>query len=61
MPRGELIGREQKKRARQRLIFDFLQTPVVQLRDKVLSVTLRRTGWGSSVKLVDEITWRETQ
>ena len=60
-PRGELIRREQKKRARRRLILDFLHAPVVQLRAKVLSVTLRRTGCGSSVKLVDVITWREKQ
>ena len=41
--------------------FDFLHVPVVQLRANILSVTLRRTGCGSSVKLVDFITWREAQ
>ena len=60
MPRGKLVRvGEQKKRARQRPILDLLHAPVVQLRDDVLLVTLRRTGCGSSVKLVDVITWRE--
>ena len=59
MPRGELIRSEQKKRATRQPIFDFLHAPVVQLRADVLSVTLRRTGCGSSVKLIDIITWRE--
>ena len=61
MHRGELIRREQKKRARQRAIFGILHAPVVQLRVDVLSVTLRRTGCGLSVKLVDVITWRGVQ
>ena len=52
MPRGELIRSEQKKRASRRPIFDFLHAPVVQLRADVLLVTLRRTGCGSSVKIV---------
>ena len=59
MPRGELIRSEQKKSAILRPIFDLLHAPVVQLRADVFSVTLRRTGCGSSVKLVDVITWRE--
>ena len=59
MPRGELIRSEQKKRASRRPIFDFLHAPVVQLRADVLSVTLRRTGFGLSVELVYVITWRE--
>ena len=59
MPRGELIRSEQKKRARRRPILDLLHAPVVQLRADVLLATLRRTGCGSSVKLVDVITWRE--
>ena len=59
MPRGELIRSEQKKRASLRPIVDLLHAPVVQLRDDVLSVTLRRTGCGSSVKVVVVITWRE--
>ena len=40
-------------------MFDLLHAPVFQLRADVLSVMLRRTGCGSSVKLVDVITWRE--
>ena len=59
MPRGELIRSKQKKRASLRPIFDLLHAPVVQLRTDVLLVTLRRIGCGSSVKLVDVITWRE--
>ena len=59
MPRGELIRSEQKKRANLRPIFDFLHAPVVQLRADLLSVTLRRTGCGSSVKLEVVVTWRE--
>ena len=59
MPRGELIRSKQKKRASLRPIFDLLHAPVVQLRADVLLVTLRRTGCGSSVKLVVVITWRE--
>ena len=59
MPRGELIRSGQKKRASRQPIFDFLHAPVVQLRADVLSVALRRTGCGSSMKVVDVITWRE--
>ena len=59
MPRGKLIRSEQKKRARGQPILDLLHAPMVQLRADVLSVTLRRTGCGLSVKLVDVITWRE--
>ena len=59
MPRGDLIRSEQKKRARRRPILDLLYAPVDQLRADVLLVTLRRTECGSSVKLVDVITWRE--
>ena len=59
IPRGELISSEQKKRANLRPILDRLHTPVVHLRADILSVTFRRTGWGSSVKLVVVITWRD--
>ena len=61
MPRGQLIRSEQKKRASLRPIFDLLHAPVVQLRYNVLSVTLtlRRTGCGLSVKVVVVITWKE--
>ena len=59
MTRGELIRSEQKKRASMRPIFDLLHAPVVQLRADVLSVMLRRTRCGSSVKLEVVITWRE--
>ena len=48
-PRGELISSEQKKRASKRPSFDFRQGPVVQLSADMLSVTLRRTGYLSSV------------
>ena len=61
MPRGELIRSEQKRRASLRPIFDFLHAPVVQLRADILLLTLSRTGCGSSVKLVDVITWRDAQ
>ena len=57
MPRGELIRSKQKKRANLRPIFDFLPAPVVQMRANALSVTLSRTGCGSSVKLVVVTTW----
>ena len=59
MPRGELIRSKQKKRASLQPIVDLLHAPVVQLRADVLSVTLRSTGCGLSVKLVIVITWRE--
>ena len=59
MPRGELIRSKQKKRAILQPIFDLLHVPVVQLRAEVLSVALRRTWCGLSVKLVVVITWRE--
>jgi hypothetical protein len=59
MPRGELIRSEQKRRASLKPIFDLLHAPVVQLRAGVLLVTLKRTGCGLSVKLVDVVTWRE--
>ena len=49
MPSGELISSRQKNLARSLPILDFLQAPVVQLSKEVLSVTLRRTGYGSSV------------
>ena len=59
MPRGEFISSEQKKRASLRPMFDFLHAPVVHLRADILSVTLRRTGWGSTVTLSCVIVWRE--
>ena len=49
IPSGELISSRQKNLARSWPILDFLQAPVVQLSEEVLSVTLRRTGYGSSV------------
>ena len=61
MPRGKLIRSEQKKRARRRPFFDLLHAPVVRLRANIVLVTLRRTGCGPSVKLVDVMTWREAQ
>ena len=59
MPSGELINSRQKNLARSWPIFDFLQAPVVQLSEEVLSVTLRRTGYGSSVKFDVSMTWRD--
>ena len=61
MPSGELINIRQKNLARSRPILDFLQAPVVQLSEEVLSVTLRRTGYGSSVKFDVSMTWRDAK
>ena len=61
MPSGELISIRQKNLARSRPILDFLQAPVVQLSEEVLSVTFRRTGYGSSVKLDVRMTWSDAQ
>ena len=61
MPSGELISSRQKNLARSRPILDFLQAPVVQLSDEVLLVTLRRTGYGSSVKSDVRMTWSDAQ
>ncbi len=49
MPRGKLINNEQKKRVSIRPIFDCLHVWSVQDRAEELLVTLRITGWGSSV------------
>ncbi len=54
MPRGELINNEQKKRASIRPIFDRLHVWSVQDRAEELSVTLRITGWESSVMEMSE-------
>ena len=60
MPSGELIRSEQKKRATN-CWMDFLQVGLVQLSTDGLSVTLRITGWGSSVIFVVVIMCSETQ
>ena len=52
IPRGELINKEQKKRANKRPNLDLLQECSVQDNAEALSVMLRSTGWGSSVILV---------
>jgi hypothetical protein len=46
MPRGELIGSKQKKRARMQPILDLRHAPVVQLNADALSATLSSTGYG---------------
>ena len=61
MPRGELISKEQKKRASRRPILDFRQAPVVQLNADMLSVTLRRTGYLSSVTFSVRTTCKAAQ
>ena len=61
IPSGEFINSRQKNLASSRPILDFLQAPVVQLSDDVLSVTLRRTGYGSSVKFDVRMTWSDAQ
>jgi hypothetical protein len=61
MPRGELINNEQKKQASIRPIFDHLQVWSVQDKAEELSVTLRITGWGSSVTGDVRTTWRAAQ
>ena len=59
MPSGELISSRQWNLAKSRPILDFLQAPVVQLSEEVLSVTLRRTGCGSLVKFDVRMTWSD--
>jgi hypothetical protein len=61
MPRGELINNEQKKRASICPIFDHLHMWNVQDRAEELLVTLRITGWGSSVMGDVQTTWRAAQ
>jgi hypothetical protein len=61
MPRGKIINNEQKKRASICLIFDCLHVWSVQDRVEELSVTLRITGWGSSVTGDVQTTWSVVQ
>ncbi len=61
IPSGKLIMSEQKKRASRQPTLDFLQAPVVQLRAEALSVTLSRTGYGSSVAYVVVMIWSVAQ
>jgi hypothetical protein len=49
MPRGKLFNNDQKKRASICPIFNCLHMWSVQDNAESLSVTLRITGWGSSV------------
>jgi hypothetical protein len=61
MPRGELIGSKQKKRARRQLILDLQHASVVQLNVDTLWVTLRSTGYGSFMQFVLRTMWRAAQ
>ncbi len=61
MPRGELINNEQKKRASICPIFDRLHVWSVQDNTQAFLVTLRITGWGSSVTRDVQTTWRVVQ
>jgi hypothetical protein len=61
MPRGELINNEQKKQASMCPIFDRLHVWIVQDKAEELPVTLRITGWGSSVMGDVQTTWRAVQ
>jgi len=58
MPSGEFISSEQKNRDNNFPILDFRQALRVQFSAEDLSVTLRRTGYGSLVMLVVLMTWR---
>jgi hypothetical protein len=61
MPRGKLINNEQKNQGSICPIFDRLHVRSVQDRAEELSVTLRITGWGSSVTGDVQTTWRVAQ
>jgi hypothetical protein len=61
MSRGKLINNEQKKRVSICPIFDRLHMWSVQDRVEELSVTLRITGWGSSVMGDVQTTWKAAQ
>jgi len=61
IPSGEFIMREQKNRASKRPTLDFLHAPVVKLRADSLSVTLSKTGYGSSVADVVVTKWSAAQ
>ena len=61
IPSGEFIISEQKKLVSRRQTLDFLHAPVVQLRAEALSVTLSRTGYGSSVADVVVMKWSTAQ
>jgi hypothetical protein len=60
-PRGKLINNEQKKQVSICLVFDHLHVWSVQDKAEEPSVTLRITGWGSSVIRDVQTTWRATQ
>jgi hypothetical protein len=57
VPSSKLIMSEQKNRASKRPTLDFLHAPVVQLKADALSVTLSKTGYGSSVTDVVVTKW----
>lgn len=57
IPTGELMSHEQKKRDNNLPMGDVLQEFTVQLSADVLSVIFKRTGWGSSIIFVVDITW----
>ncbi len=61
MPRENLINNEQKKRTSICPIFDRLHVWSVQDKAEESSVTLRITGWGSSVTGDVRTTWRAAQ
>ena len=61
IPSGEFIMSKQKNRASRRPTLDFLHEPVVQLRADALSVTLSKTGYGSSVADVVVTKWSAAQ
>ncbi len=61
MPRGKLINNEQKKLASICPIFDYLHVRSVQDRAEEFLMTLRITGWGSSVMGDVQTTWRAVQ
>jgi hypothetical protein len=58
MPRGKLINNEQKKQASIHPIFDRLHVGSVQDKAEEFLVTLRITGWGSSMTGDVQTTWR---
>jgi len=61
IPSGKFIMREQKNRASRRPTLDFLHAPVIKLRADALSVTLSKTGYGSSVANVVVTQWSAAQ
>ncbi len=61
MPRGKFINSEQKKQASKQLSLEHLHLWTVQFDAKLLSVMLRRAGWGLSMTGFVLRTWSVAQ